>query len=420
MRTSASNRVPFTALAVLVAAFLVSVSLPARAAQAPPFLAGAARVDITPETPVALQGYLNPEHRISTGVHDRLYVRAVVFVSGTRRLVVVSADLASFMFGPHLRRVVADRAGLQPEELLLCATHTHSGPQLSLNADYPHPNNARYTARLVDHMVEAVSQASRGVAPARLAVGRATSNVGMSRRLAGPDGRIVMAPNPLGTSDPEVLAITVRRTGGEAVAVLFSYACHARSLRGANTLISGDVMGLAAQHAEERLGQHVVVAAFAGASGDVDPAVIADTFEPGPMPGSPTITQGSSLGDSVVAAVEAADASPASPFGVSLDEVPLPSRQGGTRRVFVLTARLGHVGLVATECETSTQIGLDIKRASPFPLTFVATVCHAWGGYLPTAAQHAEGGYEVERTGYAPEAGQVLVATVLARLNALR
>ena len=38
--------------------------------------AGAARVDVTPSEPVVLQGYGN-EDRVSTGVHDHIYIRAV-------------------------------------------------------------------------------------------------------------------------------------------------------------------------------------------------------------------------------------------------------------------------------------------------------------------------------------------------------
>ena len=42
------------------------------------------------------------------------------------------------------------------------------------------------------------------------------------------------------------------------------------------------------------------------------------------------------------------------------------------------------------------ELGLAIKKGSPFPVTFVVTNCNGTAGYLPTARQHAEGGYEVE------------------------
>jgi hypothetical protein len=85
----------------------------------------------------------------------------------------------------------------------------------------------------------------------------------------------------------------------------------------------------------------------------------------------------------------------------------------------VLTAAIGDVGLVATECEVSAEIGIAIKAASPFTHTFVATVCHGWGGYLPATRQYPEGGYEVERSPYAPGAAEQLIDGVAGMLRRL-
>ena len=382
--------------------------------------AGVARIDITPDRPLALEGYLDPERRISVGVHDRLYARAVAFAIGTSRLVLVSADLATFTFGPHIQRLVAERVGLPPDDILLCATHTHSGPQLSLNPDYPHPGNAPYTAALTARLADVVGRALGRMAPAQLAVGRSTSRVGMSRRAVLPDGRIEMAPNPSGVADPEVLVLRVERARGEPLAVLFSYGCHSRSLRSTNRLISGDVLGIAEQHVERKLGGSVVAAAFAGASGDVDPERVVDGFD-GPEGHVPdTERLGQSLGDSVLEALGRARDAPMEALGVATSDIPLNGRQGrDVRRVRVLTAAIGDVGLVATECELSAEIGIAMKAASPFRHTFVATVCHGWGGYLPATRQYPEGGYEVERSPYAPGAAEQLVEGVAGMLRRL-
>jgi len=381
---------------------------------------GVARIDITPDRPLALEGYLDPETRISEGVHDRLYARAIAFASGTRRLVIVSADVSSFAFGPHLQRLISERVGLQPDDILLCATHTHSGPVLSLNPDYPHPANAPYTAALTAQLVDAVGRALGSMAPARMAVGRSTSRVGVSRRSILPDGRVEMAPNPSGVADPEVLVLRVERARGEPIAVLFSYACHSRSLRSPNRLISGDVLGIAEQHVERHLGGSVLAAAFAGASGDVDPERVVDGFDGPKGQVSETERLGQSLGDSVLEALRGSTPVPTAAFAVSTSDIPLERRQSpALRRVRVLTAAIGDVGLVATECEVSAEIGIAIKAASPFTHTFVATVCHGWGGYLPATRQYREGGYEVERSPYAPGAAEHLVEEVVGMLRRL-
>ena len=387
---------------------------------APALRAGVARIDITPEGPVALQGYLNPEHRISEGVHDRLFARAIAFASGSRRFVLVSADLASFSIGPYFQHIIAQRLGLRPEEILLCAIHTHSGPQLSLNREYPHPGNAPYTETLAEKLVTVADRALRALGPVRISVGRSTSRVGMSRRTILPDGRVEMLPNPSGISDPELLALRIDREGGGLLAVLFSYACHSRSLRSPNRLVSGDVLGIAEQRAESRLGGQVMVAAFAGASADVDPERVVDTFA---APGGAvpeTVRLGEALGNSVVDAVHRPppNAGPV-PFRFEASDVQLPRKHGGTRPLRVVTAAIGDIGVAAFECEASTQIGLAVKAASPFTHTFVATICHAWGGYLPATSQYAEGGYEVDRSPYAPGAADTLVDATVGMLKRL-
>ncbi len=382
--------------------------------------AGAARVDITPDAPVALEGYLNPENRISTGVHDRLYARAIAFEAGSERLVLVSCDLGTLEFGPYFVRAITERWGLDPGRILLCATHTHSAPQLSLNDGYPHPNNARYTHVLERQLVDVTGRALASLAPAVLSAARGRAAVGVSRRKPV-DGRIEMAPNPEGAADPDVQVLRVSRPAGPPFAILFGYASHARSLRGANRLVSGDIFGIAEQVVERSRGG-LVAAAFAGTSGDVDPVEVVDGFEAPPGSTPPTIRLGTILGDEVVRAAGAAQPVPP-PAGVrtAAARVLLPPKTAGlTKWVDVIVAAVGNVAFVGLDCEASVEIGLAIKRASPFPSTFVITNCNGWVGYLPTARQHEEGGYEPGHTGFGPAAADLLVEKTLAMLAQLR
>jgi hypothetical protein len=66
------------------------------------------------------------------------------------------------------------------------------------------------------------------------------------------------------------------------------------------------------------------------------------------------------------------------------------------------------------------EVGLAVKAASPFRHTFVATVCHAWGGYLPATRQYPEGGYEVEHSPYAAGAADELARAAVGMLERLR
>lgn len=415
---------PVTSRAVrAVLPLVLLATLSARTAPQPAALrAGTARADITPDMPVALEGYQEPEARISTGVHDRLYARATAFAAGPKRIVLISCDLGSFMFGAYFTRLIADRWRLEPDEIFLCATHTHSGPQLSLNPDYPHPNNFRFTKALEQTLVDVAGRALRALAPATLAVGRGRAEVAANRRRIRTDGTVEMAPNPGGPVDPEVLALRLSRPGGAPFAILFDYASHSRSLRRANTLVSGDVLGIAEQTVEGKPGGGVMASALAGASGDVDPASVVDTFEApaGSLP--PTVVLGTRLGEEAARAARGASPTPARvAIRTATARVQLPPKTPGQAKWVTLTvATVGEVALVGLDCEASVDIGLAIKRGSPFSTTVVITHCNGWVGYLPTARQHAEGGYEVAQTGFGPAAADLLVKEALAVLARLR
>jgi hypothetical protein len=384
--------------------------------------AGVARADITPGYPLALLGYQEPETRISTGVHDPLYVRAIALASGPKRLVLLSCDLGSFMFGQYFTRLIGERWGLKADEILLCATHTHSGPQLSLNPDYPHPNNFRYTRELERTLVEVTGRALQALAPARLAVARGQARVAANRRTIRADGTVDMEPNPDGPVDPEVLGLKVSRPGGGPLALFFSYASHSRSLRRANTLVSGDILGIAEQVVERSAGGQLMAAAVAGASGDVDPLVVVDSFDAPAGTVPPTVALGTRLGEAVVRAGREAVPLPAAvAIRTTSARVQLPSKYAGqVRWVNLVVAAVGDFALVGMDPEASVEIGLAIKRGSPFPATMVITNCNGEAGYLPTARQHQEGGYEVSRSGFGPAAADALVKEALALLATLR
>jgi hypothetical protein len=62
---------------------------------------------------------------------------------------------------------------------------------------------------------------------------------------------------------------------------------------------------------------------------------------------------------------------------------------------------------------------LAIKASSPFRSTLVVTNCNGWSGDLPVARQYAEGGYEVDRSGFGPGASEQLVTEVVGILQRL-
>ena len=107
---------------------LVAALAAAPAAQAEPLQAGVGRADITPRTGYYLGGWTRQD-RVAQGQHTRLWSRALVLQRGERKVALVAVDL--FMVPGGLVKHVGDALaaqGFSESNLLISASHTHSGP----------------------------------------------------------------------------------------------------------------------------------------------------------------------------------------------------------------------------------------------------------------------------------------------------
>ena len=242
--------------------------------------AGAAAADITPSAPVWMDGMIR-EHP-STGVHDPLFARCLVIAGSTRpadACAIVTVDVCALdrATAGVARRAAAERSGIPAAQIIIAATHTHSGP-----ATYGFfcPREEAYVAGLVDCIASLVATACAGMQAAEVACGSACEDtVSHYRRLLGVSGRVIMnwepyAPEqivgPLGVADAQVgaLAVMAADRPGKVIGVLFNHAGHPNVMSGDNYLLSADYPGHACRLVEKQLGG---VALFAnGAQGSVD------------------------------------------------------------------------------------------------------------------------------------------------------
>jgi len=88
--------------------------------------AGYGQVEITPTGPVPLGGYFTLRDRISEGLRDPLFVRALAFDDGKTRFVLVVYDL--LLISEQMVQGLRSLLGDAQASVLLCATHTHSAP----------------------------------------------------------------------------------------------------------------------------------------------------------------------------------------------------------------------------------------------------------------------------------------------------
>ena len=136
-------------------------------------LAGVAAADITPPIGYRMCGYFN--ERLSTGVLNPLHAKALVLRQGDTRAALVFCDLIGLSpeVSKQARAQVQREIGIPRDNILLAATHSHTGP-LYFDAlrDYFHekavaqqgkdPCEQRdYPSELVAGIVKAIQETSK-------------------------------------------------------------------------------------------------------------------------------------------------------------------------------------------------------------------------------------------------------------------
>ena len=275
-----------TCTAALLLGVTGLVALAAAPASAPatalPWRVGAASRKITPTGPIWLAGYAS-RSAPSDGVDSDLFAKALA-IDDTRggRAVLVTLDLIRIpkALRDHVEAEAAQRFGLKPAELLLNASHTHSGPELEpdrmvLETVFSRMAKPADTAALHAYqdflrrsILEVIGASLQAQAPAKLEYSHARAGFAMNRRRPDAKGAISNNPYPDGPVDHDVPVLKISGADGKVRALLFGYACHNTTLGG--TKVSGDYAGHAQQYLESSY-PGAVALYMQGCAGDQNP-----------------------------------------------------------------------------------------------------------------------------------------------------
>jgi hypothetical protein len=396
---------------------------------------GLAQANITPSQPLLLAGYASRKKPFEKVVGN-LYVKAMVLEDFEgQRGVLVTCDLIGFspdVIEPICERI-AKKTGLKREQILINASHTHSGPQIRLKgAAKGEPGtgealrNVEYTHQFQDKAVEVVTQALGRLEPARLSWGGGVIDFAMNRREFTPRG-VILGVNPRGLTDRGVPVLRVDGPDGQLRAVLFGTAVHGTTLGDTSYLLCGDFAGFAQENVQERFPKAQVMYML-GCAGDTNPYPrstrdLAKDLEY-------TRRHGKSLGEEVCRVLGAKLSPVGGPLRIAFDRVDLPmlghrSRQelqklaadkktAQSKKAEMLLAALDQGEKLRTHytCpvavwqfgEDLTLVGLSgeivveyvtrLEKALGPNRLWVAAYCNDVYGYLPSARVLQEGGYE--------------------------
>ena len=365
-----------------------------------PLLAGAARIDITPQD---LTGLTNLWRRPFEGVHDRIYVRALVLDNGTTSAAIVAADLVEFGDTSQVRRRIEKEIGIPTAHILITASHDHNAPRVGTvtpgaTAQVGGPVTEIYTQMVYDRIIDAVRQAKAALQPAQVGVGRGTANVNTNRDVFTTEGW-KLGENPDGPSEKTVWVIKLESLAGEPLAILINYAVHAVVLGPENRLVTGDIAGAVESYVERAYQDKVVALWTIGAAGDQNPRYVDHGPDHRENEADYQVMDalGRILGEEVLQVagrirrmssevrIEADEKVVSCPARIPPRDAKRPGME--VQQVDSLNIRLGlimidHIALTWVSGEVVTRIYWHLRQESPFSNTIMITMANDRVGYI--------------------------------------
>jgi hypothetical protein len=458
--------------------FWLAAALPCGAGQAgaaeSSIRAGVAVVDITPPIGYRMQGYFS--ERPSTGTHDPLQAKAIVLQEGEEQAALVVCDLCAInaaVTGPARARA-EEKTGIPASQILIAATHTHTGPlyfgglrehfhrkAVAKGGIDPH-EQIDYAAFLTEKLVEVIASAQAAARPAHIDSGAALQHdLSFNRRFHMKDGSVRCNPGtrnpdivrPAGPIDPQVGVVLIRQAAdNRPLASLTVFALHLDTTGG--TLYSADYPYYLEQALRESLGEQFVSVFANGTCGDINhfdvsgrqtlkTAYIGETLAATVKTRLPELKPLARPGLAVRSEVVELPLRSYTPEEVALAERALETigtgkkppmdmvqayeiisfkyRPAGKLPALVQAIRLGNdTALVGLPGEVFVDLGLAIKKASPFPNTMVVELSQDCPDYVPTRKAFAEGSYETVCSWIEPGGGEMLADCAVRLLQQLK
>ena len=176
---------------------------------------GYGRSKITPPLEKELCGFGYYLGRKATGVHDDLYAYCLYFSHKGKDILLVNMDLIGLSTDmvARIQNHLAACLFVEPDNVVLTSTHTHTGPPTNVLVGCGEPND-EYLIRLPELIAEAAVAARedrREVRRICLGLGEAT---GLARNREGGD-----------FLDEHLYSVRVERVAAQTVTILH-YACH--------------------------------------------------------------------------------------------------------------------------------------------------------------------------------------------------
>ncbi|NWF83288.1 MAG: hypothetical protein HXY18_05610 [Bryobacteraceae bacterium] len=425
--------------------------------------AGTAQVKITPPDGAPMAGYYY--ERGTTGVHDDLWAKSLVLEAGGERAALVACDLIHLTRGvvSEAKRLIEQQSGLKPHQVMISATHAHTGPVVAggssryETAAAPGGKAGAYAKWLPGRIAESVRLAAGSMRPSRAFSGSGNESlIAFNRRFHMSDGTVGWNPGkmnpkivkPAGPVDPEVPVVYIQTEDGKPLITYVNYALHLDTVGGTevsadypytlSTLLTGakggsmltlftigcagNVNHIDVRHAKPQKGHEEAARIGTVLAGEVmktwarmvpaGAATLVSRMEIARLPLAPHRPEDVEWAKGIAAKFGKPNAAPFLEMVKAFRVLDVEARKGKPLEAQVQVIALGNdIAWVGLPGEIFVELGMAIKRASPFNRTIVVSLANDNLGYIPNSKAYSEGNYEVVSARCAGGSGEILVET---------
>jgi len=436
---------------------------------------GVGVTDITPKMGIPMAGYYH--ERGAEGVLDPLSCKAMVIESEGDRAAFVVLDVISVTrtITDQARAAIEQGTGIKGGHIMISATHAHTGPELidhgqrSSDVGEQRRLAVEYTEALPRLISQSVRLANEHLQASQLSVAKGRcEGLAFNRRYFLRDGHVGWNPGklnpdivmPAGPNDPEVgiLYAELPDAAGPmmSIATYVNFAMHPDTTGGSK--ISADWPGALGRVLAGYHGPNHVTLVANGTCGNINnfdfswkwpnsgpfeqnrvsailgAAVFQAYKDLRPVAGGRLRAKSErvelALPEITPEQLEEAKKTLASTkddrgenfmrIVRSWRAIDVAGREGRPHRAEVQAISLGKdVAWVGLPGEVFVELGLALKKRSPFPQTFVVELSNDDVGYIPDRRSYAEGNYEPESARCAAGTGEKLVAVAAGLLAEL-
>lgn len=443
------------------------------------FKAGFGRANITPDESVPLAGFGNTSKRFNKIVRDGLYATCVA-ISDACGNTVLLFHIDLILLGQAevdaIRGGICEQLGITQDKVMLCCTHTHSGPDTSNKAE---PSIVRYNAMMIRQCIQAAKWALLDRKEAMLYYGSVEAcnmNFVKHYKHVTADGEVKYFGDNFGKevmdattthatdADPTMHLIKLQRRDGKDI-IMANWRSHIM-LTGAHKRydLSADIVSDFRNFMEQDL--DCLFAFYQGAAGNINNSsrIREEEITRDPLSFGKVMTQYAKEGlkNMTLArpgAIETKQMTMIGQIDHTMDHLIEKAEElvklwnetnnhakvieagmpYGFRSPYKATATIRRynaektwdlelnaialgpdVGIVTAPNELFDTLSVMTEEASPFPATITLGYCNAYRGYIPSKFGYEYSCYESDATWFVPGTGEQIVDNFLQMLKELK